>query len=84
MAAEVGGGVSAGPGGPPTTVEGRAPTDAGLFGPTTRPGEDIGTGSPYPSPVQGFPQEDPMSADDILRAMYAARPSPWLLRLIRD
>ena len=71
-------------GGPPTTVEGRTPEDAGLFGPTGRPGEDITAGSPYPSPVQGFGGEEPMSADDVIRAMYAKRPSPWLLRLIRD
>jgi hypothetical protein len=67
--------------GPPTTVEGRAPGGGGVFGPTQRPGEPVTAGT-YPTPVQGFGNEE-LSADDIIREMYAKRPSPWLLRLMR-
>ena len=70
-------------GSPPTTVEGRAPEEGGLFGPTQRPGEAITAGS-YPTPIQGFREEEQITTDEILREMYQQRPSPWLLRLIRE
>lgn len=74
----------AAPAGPLTTVEGRAPAaPGGIFGPTTRPGEPITAGA-YPQPVQGFGDAEPITTDDLLREMYRKRPSPWLLRLIRD
>jgi hypothetical protein len=71
-------------GGPPTTVEGRAPGGpGGIFGPTQRPGEAITTGA-RTAPVAGFGEEQELSTDDILREMYRQRPSPWLLRLLRE
>jgi hypothetical protein len=69
-------------GGPPTTVEGRAGGE-GIFGPTQRPGEPITAGA-HPTPVPGFGEEEQLTTDDILREMYRKRPSPWLLRLIRE
>lgn len=75
------------PAGSPGTVAGGGPTPApvmealpgtelpDVFAPTNRPGE-----SPTTLPQGPSAQDD----DVLLRALYLAHPSPWLLNLIRE
>ena len=53
------------------------PTSPGMFGPTQRPTESIMAGA------NGAPEQPQMTSDELLRVMYAKRPSPYLARLLR-
>jgi hypothetical protein len=48
-----------------------------MFGPTNRPSEPITAGQAQPGQRQ-------LTSDELLRVMYAKRPSPYLARLLRD
>jgi len=67
-----------GPGG--ASPGGAAPSapNAGVFGPTTMPGQSLMTG------VANTPGQAPPDSKAVLRAIYDKYPSPWIAKLLND